>query len=352
RRIDAPGLHAEVLEVDPGTAKFDLSLEMVSETDSLSGSFEYNTDLFDEAMIQRMADHFLRVLEGIAVQPDSPVSTVPLLSDAERHELLISWNATDPLSSDVSTPSSAQRTAGLQQPCLHELFEAQVARTPNAVAIVWNGLSLTYEELNGRANQVARYLREQGVGPESLVAICVERSLDMAVALLGVLKAGGAYLPLDPGYPAQRIGYIIEDAQAAMLLTHARLRPLVPTSPARVVSLDEDWAEIGSRSSVNLPNLSDVESLAYVIYTSGSTGRPKGVGITHRSAAALIHWAHSVYAPDDLQGVLASTSICFDLSVFELFVPLTVGGRVIVAENALALSTIKESETVTLINTV
>ena len=339
------GLTITRLESHNGTSQFDLTLSLSEESGRLCGAFEYNMDLFDEAMIARMAGHFLNVLKHIARQPDGLVSAIPLLSEAESHQLLISWNEGEEAASPAGSPADCRR-------CLHELIEAQAGRTPDAVAVTWNGRSLTYGEINAQSNQVAHYLREEGVGPESLVAICLERSLEMVIAILGVLKAGGAYVPLDPAYPTHRIACILEDAQAALVLTQERLRPLVPANTARLVSLDADWAEITLRSSADVRNLAEAENLAYVIYTSGSTGRPKGVGITHRSAVALIDWAHSVYSKDDLQGVLASTSICFDLSVFELFVPLSIGGHVIMAENALALPAMKEAEAVTLINTV
>jgi amino acid adenylation domain-containing protein len=190
------------------------------------------------------------------------------------------------------------------------------------------------------------------VGPEALVGICVERSLEMVVGVLAILKAGGAYVPIDPKYPHERIAYTVDDARVSVLLTQERLLELLPERAATLICLDRDWPKMAKHQSDDLPLLQDPDHVAYVIYTSGSTGCPKGVAITHRSAGALIHWAHTVYQPEELRGVLASTSLCFDLSVFELFVPLSCGGRVIVADHALELPALAEAEEVTLINTV
>ncbi|MEG4408869.1 amino acid adenylation domain-containing protein [Microcoleus sp. MON2_D5] len=235
---------------------------------------------------------------------------------------------------------------------IHQLFESQVERTPDAVAVVFEGQQLTYRELNVKANQLAHYLRSIGVRPEVLVGICVERSFDMIVGILGILKAGGAYVPLDPTYPHERLAFMLEDSSVPVLLTQARLVKSLPKHQARIVCLDTDWEIIERQSEANLISEVKLDNLAYVIYTSGSTGKPKGVAIEHRNAVALLDWAKQVFNPDDLAGVLASTSICFDLSVFELFVPLSWGGKVILAENALHLPALSAALDVTLINTV
>lgn len=235
---------------------------------------------------------------------------------------------------------------------IHQLFESQVERTPDAVAVVFEGQKLTYRELNVKANQLAHYLRSIGVRPEVLVGICVERSFDMIVGILGILKAGGAYVPLDPTYPHERLAFMLEDSSVPVLLTQARLVKSLPKHQARIVCLDTDWEIIERQSEANLISEVKLDNLAYVIYTSGSTGKPKGVAIEHRNAVALLDWAKQVFNPDDLAGVLASTSICFDLSVFELFVPLSWGGKVILAENALHLPALSAALDVTLINTV
>ncbi|WP_445304857.1 amino acid adenylation domain-containing protein [Microcoleus sp. Pol17C2] len=335
------GLNLTLLDVDNQTAKVDLTLHLEEKQEEISGQFEYSTDLFDAVTIRRMAGHFLALLEGIAANPERRIEYLPLLGEKERHQLLVEWN-------DTRADYSSDR-------CIHQLFEAQVERTPDAIAVVFEDQKLTYRELNERANQLAHYLQHLGVKPEVLVGICVERSLEMAIGILGILKAGGAYVPLDPAYPRDRLAFTLEDAQISVLLTQQKLLKILPECSAKVIGLDrwqeeENFSEkSGSDFKFNQQNPS---KLAYVIYTSGSTGRPKGVAIEHRSAVAFLHWAKEVFSPEELGGVLLSTSICFDLSVFELFAPLSWGGTAILAENALHLPTLKTGEKVTLINTV
>ncbi|HEX5885397.1 MAG TPA: amino acid adenylation domain-containing protein, partial [Pyrinomonadaceae bacterium] len=239
----------------------------------------------------------------------------------------------------------------MDQECIQQLFELQVTLTPDAVAVIFNETRITYHELNCRANRLAHYLRRLGIGPEVQVGILLERSLEMIVSLLAVLKAGGAYVPLDPRYPAERLAFMIEDAELKVLITQASCRERVDgRAVSQVIEIEEEHWRGGP---VENPKVRVSEkNLAYVIYTSGSTGRPKGVAIEHRSAVMLLHWTREIYAAEELQGVLASTSICFDLSVFELFAPLSWGGQVILAENALALPTLGAKEEVRLINTV
>jgi non-ribosomal peptide synthetase component F len=223
------------------------------------------------------------------------------------------------------------------------------------VALVCGEERLSYGELEQRANRLARYLRGLGVGPEVLVGLCVERSVEMLVGMLGILAAGGAYVPLDPAYPPQRLAFILEDSQAPVLVTQNELLPGLPEHGARVARLDGDAPRIAQESAEPLPPANPAVTagnLAYIIYTSGSTGRPKGVAIQHRSAANLAGWAQRVFPAEDLAGVLAATSICFDLSVFEIFVPLAAGGTVILSENALALPELPAAASVTLVNTV
>jgi amino acid adenylation domain-containing protein len=302
----------------------------------LGGAIIYNTDLFDAATINRMARHFELLLEGIVANPQQRLSELPLLTEAEQR-MLADWNETQREYPD--------------EVCIHELFERQAARTPEAVAVVFNEERLSYRELNCRANQLAHYLRGVGVGPEVLVGILMERSVEMIVGLLGVLKAGGAYVPLDPQYPAERLSFMIEDAEAAVLITQESLLNRIAGAAVRQVIIVEqqNW---GDERTENPSSAVTAENLAYVIYTSGSTGRPKGVAIEHHSAATLLYWARETFTAEELQGVLASTSICFDLSVFELFVPLSWGGIVILAENALALPNLAAKAEVRLINTV
>src|SRR5215213_5951218 len=237
--------------------------------------------------------------------------------------------------------------------CLHQLVGEQAARTPEATALVAGDERLTYRELRRRSLDLARQLRRMGVGPEVRVSVCTERTADLVVGLLGVLEAGGAYVPLDPAYPEERLRLLQEDSGAAVLLTQERLLGRLPVRAGRVLCLDRLAASEGAgRAEPEEAPLSpgvSPDNLAYLIYTSGSTGRPKGVAIRHRSAVALIAWAEKVFGPDRLRGVLAATSVCFDLSVFEIFVPLSLGGTVYLAENALALPTLPAAGEVTLV---
>ncbi|MEG4228700.1 amino acid adenylation domain-containing protein [Microcoleus sp. N9_B2] len=325
------------LDIDTETAKFDLTLELQETSEGIVGRFEYSTDLFNADTIDRMVGHFQTLLEAIVANPEQKIAELPILTEFERQQL-VAWNDTA-----TDYPKDA---------CIHQLFEEQVERSPDVIALVFEDEQLTYKELNQRANKLAHHLRNLGVTAEVMVGICVERSLEMVVGLLGILKAGGAYVPLDPAYPPERLTFMLEDAQVPVLLTQARLVESLPKYQGRIVCLDTEW-EIIERQSEENPGYSlTPENLAYVIYTSGSTGRPKGVAIEHRNAVALLDWAREVFTREDLAGVLASTSICFDLSVFELFVTLSWGGKVILAENALHLPTLPAALDVTLINTV
>ncbi|MDZ7963243.1 MAG: amino acid adenylation domain-containing protein [Aulosira sp. DedQUE10] len=236
--------------------------------------------------------------------------------------------------------------------CIHQLFEYQAEKTPEQIAVIFEDKQLSYQELNQQANQLAHYLQTLNAKPEVLVGICLERSLEMIVGLLAILKAGGAYVPLDPAYPSERLALMLEDSQLPILLTQQHLLSKLPKHQAHVVCLDSDREAITQQSQENLTSIVTDENLSYVIYTSGSTGKPKGVAIEHHSAVALLHWAREVFTTEDLAGVLAATSICFDLSVFEIFVPLSWGGKVILAENALYLPSLPAAQQVTLINTV
>lgn len=339
---EIPGLMWSRIDVELGTSKFDLTLALVEANGRLEGSIEYRTDLFDEPTVDRLVGHWQKLLTEIVANPDRPISILPLLTDAERHQLLVTWNST---AGDYPKDSS-----------IPELFEAQVERTPHAIAVACEGEQLRFDELNCRANKLAHYLRSLGVGPESLVGICIERSLDMVVSLLGILKAGGAYLPLDPGYPAERLAFMLEDAQCSVVVTQARLLNHVERSVAggeRVfVCLDRDRPVIARQRRNNPATKIVANNLAYVIYTSGSTGIPKGVAIEHKNTVALLHWARSVFTNDEISAILAATSICFDLSVFELFVPLSWGGKVVLVQDAMQLSKLWVANQVTLVNTV
>ena len=325
------------MEVHTDSSKFDLSLIFEDRPEGLLGWFEYNSDVFDAATIDRMMGHWQTLLKAIIADPTQHIDDLAILTDAERAQF-VEWNTT--------------ATDYPRDVCMPQLFDAQVARTPGDVAVVAGEEHLTYHKLQQRANQLAHYLQRLGVGPEVLVGVCMNRSLDMVVALLAILKAGGAYVPFDPAYPQERIAFMLQDAQVAVLLTQRSLVEKIPPHTAKVLCLDCDWSTIARESTDNPVSQATPSNLAYVIYTSGSTGKPKGVALTHHSVVIFIAWALSVFTKEDLAGVLASTSICFDLSVFELFVPLSSGGSVILVENVLSLPEVSTTRPVTLINSV
>jgi amino acid adenylation domain-containing protein len=349
--LQLAGVKVTDLEVETGISRFDLQLEVEDHGDFLKGFVDYNVDLFDAETIVRLLDHFRILLAAVIADPDRRICDVPLLTEAERQKLLVEWNDTK-----ADYPKDK---------CIHELFEAQVEKTPDAVAVVFEDQQLTYRELNNRANQLAHYLRKHGAGPEVLVGICLERSPAMVTGLLGILKAGAGYVPLDPGYPAQRMEFMLADAGISVLLTRKGLlqeggpraedsagRSSILSGLRRRICLDEDWELIARQSDANPENTATTDNLAYVIYTSGSTGQPKGVVIEHRNTVAFLSWVRFAFTKEELSGVLASTSICFDLSVFEIFGPLSCGGTIIMAENALALTRIPNRSRVRLVNIV
>ncbi len=332
---ELPGLTATFAEVDTETAKFDLSVYVREHAQGLGGFLEFNTDLFDRATIERFLGHWQTTLEAALEDPSLRLSELPLLT-ADEHRVLRAWNDTDaPLPDET---------------CLHTLFESQVARTPNAEALVYRDERLTYSELNQRANRLAQHLRSLGAGPETLVGVCLDRTPDLIVTLLAILKAGAAYVPLDPAYPAERLAFMLDDAGVGLVVSRTPLANRVPATNAPRVLLDADAETIARADDRNPASGAGGDNLAYVLYTSGSTGRPKGVAIEHRGVVSLVAWAHRVLGLEALAGVLASTSIAFDISVIELYVPLSCGGRIILVENALA--TLPAEPPITLINTV
>ncbi|HVR99815.1 MAG TPA: amino acid adenylation domain-containing protein [Thermoanaerobaculia bacterium] len=309
-----PGLDVSGLTADgTGAVQFDLTFFLWPAGDTLAGTLEYSLDLFEAATIDRLAGHFQTLLAGAVGDPVARISDLPLLTDAERRQLL-DWNTAEVVPVDET---------------LYGLFAAQARRTPEALALIAGEERLTYADLAARAGRLARRLRARGVGPEVPVAVLMPRSADLVVALLAVLEAGGFYVPIDPNYPEERIAFLLADSGAEVVLREIEDRGL--EAPVDEV----------------LPG-----NLAYLIYTSGSTGRPKAVAIEHRSAVSLARWAREVFGGRELAGVLASTSVTFDLSVFEIFVPLAWGGTVVLAADALALSSLPAAGEVTLINTV
>ncbi len=337
--IQSATLLWEPAEISIGTAKFDLTLELFETSEGLTGWLEYSTDLFDGSRMERMARNFETLMEAAAVHPECPIGDLPLLSDPEQNRIIREWNATARPFPDLSVT---------------ELFEAQVALHPEKTAVVFGSQRLTYAELNERANQLAHGLRALGVGPDVLVGLCLERSLEMITGILGILKAGGAYVPMDPAYPAERLAFMLQDANCPILLTQQKLLDRLPLGPSNIICLDGEGIPTLDPLPVsgNLRPAPQPGHLAYVIYTSGSTGRPKGVAIEHRSAVALLHWARETYSPDEYAGVLFVTSICFDLSIFEMFVPLSWGGKLILADRPLEWTQLPAAGEVTMVNTV
>jgi amino acid adenylation domain-containing protein len=321
------GLNATCSMGEPQAAKVDLSVYLAETGDGLVGSCEYDTDLFDASTIERLIGHFQTLLSGIVANPEQRLSKLPLLSEAERHQLLVAWNDTA-----AEYPDSAS---------IAQLFVAQAEKTPAAVAVAMavacGDAQLTYRELDQRSNQLARHLQELGVGLEARVGICVERSAQMVVGLLGILKAGAAYVPLDPAYPQERLAFMLEDAQVAVLLTEQRLVDRLPRQTAPRVRLDADWAAVARRSMAAVDGGVSADSLAYVMYTSGSTGRPKGVMGLHRGAVNRLHWMWQTYPFGAGEVCCQKTSLSFVDSVWEIFGPLLRGiPTLIIPDDAIA----------------
>jgi amino acid adenylation domain-containing protein len=316
------GLSISPLEVDSGTAKFDLFFFVMERSNGLSCVLEYNTDLFNKATIKRMLEQFKSLINGIVTNPDTPISQLPLLTDAEQHMVLVKWNNTD-----KDYP---------RQACLHKLFEEQIEMSPEAVALLFEGQQLTYRELNRQANQMAHHLRSLGVEPEVLVGVCMEPSIGMIVGLLGILKAGGAYVPLDPRYPKERLAFMLQDSGVSVLLTQRRLLTALPKHEAKVICPDSDWKFIVGGSDENLDSGATAGNLAYVIYTSGSSGKPKGVLGIHRGAVNRLNWMWAAYPFKTGEICCHKTSISFVDSVWEIFGPMLQGiPIVIISESVL-----------------
>jgi amino acid adenylation domain-containing protein/FkbM family methyltransferase len=309
-----PGLSVEALGTeDGGMAKFDLMFSATESGGKIRVGINYATELYERGTIERMGGHFRAVVEEMTRNADGRIEEVSILSEAERAELE-GWNRTE---------------REYPQRWVHELFEDQVKRTPEAVAVEYEDERLNYEELNRRANQLAHYLRSVGIGPEVRVGICMERSLEMMVAIMAVLKAGGAYLPLDPDYPGERLSYMLEDSAVPVLLGQARLQEKWLSYTGKTIHVDGEWGTIGWYSDANLRNEVSGENLAYVIYTSGSTGKPKGAMNTHRGLSNRVQWMQQAYGLTATDRVLQKTPFSFDVSVWEFMWPLMVGARLV-----------------------
>jgi amino acid adenylation domain-containing protein len=335
---DEADIQVEPMISEQRGAALDLTLTMFEVGEALSGAVQYNVDLFDKGTIGRMVEHFQTLLRSIVADPTQRIAHLKILTDAEMHTLHVTWNETA-----ADYPSQA---------CVHELFEAQVKRTPEAVACISGeepfGVAqdgqLTYGELNRRANRLAHYLRASGVGPEALVGICMEPSLEMVIGLLGILKAGGVYVPLDPAYPQERLALMLQDSGARLLLTQERLLADLPKHEVEVVCLDHDWTQIARSSARNPARKATAENLAYVIYTSGSTGKPKGVQVSHRAVCNLLHAMRDQPGIANQDVLLAVTSLSFDIAALEIFLPLMVGARLVVASREVAADGVRLSE--------
>ncbi|HSP79793.1 MAG TPA: amino acid adenylation domain-containing protein, partial [Myxococcaceae bacterium] len=319
--LELPGVLQEALEIDPGMAKFDLTLFVRETADGLMSFWEYNTDLFDEATVARMAAHYVRLLEGAVENPERQVSTLPLLTEEERRQVLVAWNAT--------------ATEYPRESCIQALFEEQVERAPEAVAVEEEGARLSYGELNRRANQVARHLRRLGVVEGTRVGLCAGRSLEMVVGTLGILKAGGTYVPLDPEYPRERLAFMAEDTGVPVVLVQPHLEERLPALDAKVVRLS--WESFERESGENPGERVSPEAMAYVMYTSGSTGRPKGVCIPHRGVVRLVRDTNYIrLTEEDRVGQMSNTA--FDAATFELWGALLNGGRLVMIPREVSLS--------------
>jgi len=337
--LEWPGLQLQPAELPHTTTKFDLTLSLVEAGDRIVGGVEYATALYERSTIERYMGYLRRVLEQMCADEQLCIEELQLLGQCEQHQLLVQWNAT--------------HRAYPREQCIHELFEEQAARTPEACALVGEREELSYGELNAQANRLARYLRELGVQPDDRVGLCAERGVQMVVGLLGILKAGGAYVPLDASYPVERLTYMLRDSAPRMVLTHGPLSAPVREAlgAARLIDLQVDAHRWSQQSARNLDRgaLSSAH-LAYVIYTSGSTGQPKGVMIEHRNTVNLISWSHASFSARSLSRMLFSTSLSFDLAVYESLVPLTMGARVQIVADALSIARTRGA--VSLINTV
>ncbi len=307
----------EIFDLESRAEQFDVRVEVRELDGRLETRFAYSTDLFDDSTITRMMEHYRILLEGAIANPGRAISRLPMLSDVEQSRLLVEWNDTR-----VEYPRDIP---------LHELIEAQVEKTPDADAVVYESKHLSYRELNERANQLARYLQSNGVGPDTLVGVCAERSIELVIALLASMKAGGAYVPLDPEYPKDRLETMVRDANPPVVLTQAHLLDRLPSGTKNVFALDRDWSSLKSESTQNLGVHLSGKNLAYAIYTSGSTGKPKGVPNIHEGIVNRVLWMQDMYQLTANDRVLQKTPFSFDVSVWEFFWPLLTGAALVMA---------------------
>ena len=338
-KLALDGLETTAVPLERCESRFDLEVSLRTDDAEPSTVLRYDTDLFDRSTAEAMTRHFHHLLEAALAEPGRAVARLELMDEAEKRQVLEVWSA--PAAAETARPEGEPRR-------LDEAFLLQARRTPDAPALIAGTKRWTYRDLEARVHQLAHELRRLGVGPEVAVAVLLERNADLVAALLAVMEAGGFYVPLDPAYPRSRTELILADTRAPVILTHSSLADRLASPKSLLVRVDT----LPTAAAEAPPPETRTSDLAYVIYTSGSTGRPKGVAIEHRSAAAMVRWAHATYSAEALRGVLAATSVCFDLSAFELFVPLTAGGTVVLARDALALAALPDRDEVTLVNTV
>ncbi len=335
--LELPGLAPSFMNIDLKKTRFDLELHLWKCSDDfrslwganweysegLRGVIVYNTDLFDKATISRMLEHFKTLLSSIIANPGQRIANLPLLSEAELHQVLVDWNNT--------------KTNYPHDKCIHQLFEEQVQHHPNSIAVIFGNVQLTYQELNIRSNKLAQYLQKIGVGSENIVGICISQSIEMIVGLLGILKAGGAYLPLDSSYPQERLNFMLEDAQVSVLITQEKLLKSFECFFNPIVCIDKDWEIITQENKNNLENSVTSNNLAYVIYTSGSTGKPKGVSITHKAVNRLVCNTNYIkLSPSDKIAQASNTS--FDAATFEIWGALLNGAQLVSISKDVILS--------------
>ncbi len=328
--LQLSGLEVEPLSVSEVESKFDLTVYLSEREQRIHLSWEYNTDLFDEGTVQRLAKHFEVLLNNVLVDPDRPLSELSLLTPEERRQLLVEWNET---AADYP-----------RERCVHELFEEQAERTPRAIALVFEDQQLTYSDLNRRANQLAHFLKKLGAGPETLVGLCLERSTEMVVGVLGILKAGAAYVPLDPEFPKERLAFMLKDSDAPVLVTRSELVDALPQPNSSVLCIDSVCDTISNQSEKNPETTVTSRNLAYVIYTSGSTGTPKGVQISHRALVNFLCSMRKEPGLSDKDTLLSVTTLSFDIATMEIFLPLTVGARLVVVSKEVAADGFRLSE--------
>ncbi|WP_293158417.1 non-ribosomal peptide synthetase [Okeania sp. SIO2C9] len=313
--FNAKELELEYYQIPQQKVDFELSLEAIHLEESLLVDWKYNSDVLAAETVSQIAEHFQNLLTAIVENPQTEVDKLPILSEREKQQILVEWNNT--------------KTDYPQSKCIHELFEEQVEKTPDAVAVVFAEEKLTYSQLNIKANQLAQYLQKLGAKPETHLGICAERSLEMVVGILGILKAGAAYVPLDSSYPSERLAYMISDAQVSVLLTQESLVTSLPKHQAQVVCLDKDWEAIAQLPTENLAKVAKPENLGYIIYTSGSTGKPKGVAMSQRALVNLIMWQEQEAIIGEGAKTLQFAPISFDVSFQEIFSTLYSGGTLV-----------------------